>query len=400
MEREEYFLPGEPLVFLRCAVSAGLLAGLFAASKAFVGTGRNFPRVPLIDSLPQLPAVIEAPLFILMCVSLVAIFFGKRIRLFSWIFTVATAVMCAFDQTRFQPWLYEYTVLLLIASSYNYDKADPKQEQSIFAAARAVLVGIYFYAGLQKLNTQFGVTVIPWLFQPVIPALDGEPAKWVGTILALFELSVAFLLLFRKTRDVAVLMAAIVHIYVLFLLMHHEWNQVVWPWNISMTIFVVLLFFRQKSFGPVSILIPRSIYHVAAVVLFVIMPALNFIGRWDYYPSAALYSGNIPLGRLIMEEETFLKLPPGIRRAAVPAENKYELPFENWSFDELSVPPYPEVRVLKKVGHFTFSEILKGAPCTLRITTFGHFYQDGEKSVDEPLGFPGPKPRNLPNEKN
>jgi hypothetical protein len=81
------------------------------------------------------------------------------------------------------------------------------------------------------------------------------------------------------------------------------------------------------------------------------LPALSFIGLWDLYLSAALYSGNTPVGVMRLSDRVRNRLPlPARSHVFTTKHGELMLPFYEWSMTELNVPPYPETRVYRKLA--------------------------------------------------
>ncbi len=78
---------------------------------------------------------------------------------------------------------------------------------------------------------------------------------------------------------------------------------------------VYLLFIRSKSTGVFSLFKPDSVQKIIALLLFLFLPVLNFFGRWDNYLSSALYSGNVPVLRIQVNDQDEALLPSSIRQA-------------------------------------------------------------------------------------
>ena len=92
--------------------------------------------------------------------------------------------------------------------------------------------------------------------------------------------------------------------------------------------------------------------HFAKVVFLVcgVLPALSFIGLWDTYLSAALYSGNTPVAVVHLSDHIRNRLPlPARSQVFTTKQGELMLPFYEWSMSELNVPPYSETRVYRKL---------------------------------------------------
>jgi hypothetical protein len=220
-----------------------------------------------------------------------------------------------------------------------------------------VLVGLYLWSGIQKLNATFMTRLFPWLVEPVAGALPAGLhqillAGWM--VVPTTEIAVAVGLLVPRLRNAAVVAAVATHVVVLGLLgpLAHGTNAVIWPWNAAMTVLVALLFWNARGAAALDTLVPRRVgAHTALLALFVALPVLSFAGRWDAYLSGELYSGNLKVGALSITDAVALRLPAAARRhvrsnrAGANALDLYE-----WSMGELSVPSYPEDRVFRAVA--------------------------------------------------
>ena len=86
-----------------------------------------------------------------------------------------------------------------------------------------------------------------------------------------------------------------------------------------------------------------SVYRWLVVLLFGIMPGFNFVGLWDSYLSAALYSGNLIVADIYISPTVYQRLPPEIQRYCQRNGVRYQVDVDTWSLEELNVPPYPRV---------------------------------------------------------
>jgi hypothetical protein len=76
------------------------------------------------------------------------------------------------------------------------------------------------------------------------------------------------------------------------------------------------------------------------------MPALSFLNLWDHYLSSALYSGNRNSGVVYVSDDVFDRLPDSIEDYVNDeGAGRNGLDINEWSFGELNVPSYPEIRV-------------------------------------------------------
>jgi uncharacterized membrane protein YphA (DoxX/SURF4 family) len=270
------------------------------------------------------------------------------------IWTVAALAFAALaavgDQSRCQPWFYQYAVMLAaLAFSARSDAG--------LHTSRLIVAAIYFWSGLQKLNPNFRYDTLPWLLDPlgrVIPRFFRAHPDLIGIAAAAIESAIGIALLTRRWRTPAAAMAVLMHAFILVSIgpWGHNSNEVVWPWNFAMAASVVLLFWRAPEFAARDVLRgSRRPLHLAIVALFACAPALSFIGAWDHYLSFALYSGNPNTATIYMSDEAADRLPPELQEEiGVNPSGVDELSIADWSYDELHVPAYPELRVFRNIG--------------------------------------------------
>jgi hypothetical protein len=224
------------------------------------------------------------------------------------------------------------------------------------SAWRAMLVGLYLWSGIQKLNVTFVSQLFPWLVQPLADALPAGLQRVLlnaGLVVPVTEIAVAVGLLVPRLRTAAVVGAIVTHVAVLGLLgpFAHGINVVVWPWNLALAALVALLFWTREPEAP-SVLRPRRVgVHAAALALFGVLPVLSFSGHWDAYLSGALYSGNLEAGALSLTDAVTARLPDPARRHIVRNQTGASvLDVWEWSMGELAVPSYPQDRVFRVVA--------------------------------------------------
>ena len=87
------------------------------------------------------------------------------------------------------------------------------------------------------------------------------------------------------------------------------------------------------------------------LLLFGILPALSLVDLWDSYLSFALYSGNQRMATIYMADSVADKMPGELQELIEVNDSKVDtLDVEEWSYSELNVPPYAEMRIYKNVG--------------------------------------------------
>lgn len=313
-----------------------------------------------------LPAFLSSADYLLSILLLVALAFSiisKRPSRYLVAVVALTSLLVLFDQTRLQPWVYQYVVMLaslawLTRGEINADNIEGAAP--VLCANQLIVAFLYFWSGTQKLNWTFANEVMPALLESAkihLPAafLSYLPVAAVG--IAASEALIGVALVIRKTRQTAVVLALGVHFVVLLLLAVARHNTVVWPWNLAMMIVVVLLFWRfDRSLVRKELWPWRGsslVSHLPKVVVVIcgLAPTLSFFGWWDIYLSGALYSGNTPVGVVRISDRVRDRLPEVAQQQLfTTTHGELILPFHEWSLNDLNVPPYPEVRVYKQLA--------------------------------------------------
>jgi hypothetical protein len=349
-------------------VAAAFAAGLLLAPRLFLAT-RAYPRAPVLDGWPLLSTPFDVVALGALLVALCGVALAPRPRWWAAAAAVLALALAVEDQSRWQPWFYQYAVMLAAL-------AVARDDDDTIATWRAVLVGLYLWGGIQKLNSTFMTHVFPWLVEPltgVLPAALDRLLLGGWMVVPALEIAVAAGLLVARLRNAAVVAAIATHIVVLGLLgpLGHGTNAVVWPWNAALAALVALLFWNGGDAAGLRVLAPRRLSaHAAGLVLFLILPAVSFAGRWDAYLSGALYSGNLQVAALSVTDEVVARLPEQARRHV--ARNRAGanvLDVWEWSMGELGVPSYPEDRIFRAVARDVCR--LAGDPADVALVIFG-----------------------------
>lgn len=341
------------LRFVRIVLSVAMIIGLIITYKLWLTGGRLFPHTPVLPFLPQIPYPVDIIVLCAIIVMLVLIAFGYMVRKLMIAFCILFALLMLLDQNRWQPWAYQYFWMMFVLAIVNWDDPNPIRQKNTINALRLVIVGIYLYSGFQKLNPKFFDETYPWLLEPLGDAISESGQQLLlklGYIFPAIEIFMGVGLFFRKTRKAAIILAVIMHalIFIDMSPLGHNYNHVIWPWNITMIILVILLFNDTVPFSSYkkSLRYPQVL---AILALFWIMPFLSFFNLWDSYLSASLYSGNTSNGVIYVSDEVKEKLPADISKHVTGSTGQYLLAIKYWSMMEMGVPGYPEKRLFINV---------------------------------------------------
>lgn len=354
---------------------------------------REFPVLPIISWFPVLPWPWDRAFFGAMLASLALA--AWRYRLAVGFVLAATVFAWCEDQNRGQPWLYMYWVMLLLTLL---------PDSAANSACRVAFSVAYIWSGVQKMNPAF---------------LNGSPAWFVapaehwhlpGAVLSMFragiatapfvEAAIGICLWIPRLRKAAIAAVLAVHLAALLFLgpLGHNYNWVVWPWNLAMIALAWVLFGMNSPPRLRLALVDLKASRPALAVLmpYTILPALSFFGLWDSYCSFTLYSANEADANIFVTPAFTERLPPRLRKyvSAVPQyDPQYQGPslflFRAWCYEDLHVLFVPEPR--NYLGVFRHLERYARHPGDLRLIIGPRgsppvFYEHDRRVVLPPKG--------------
>jgi hypothetical protein len=341
-------------------VALAFAGGIALSPRLWLSDARDYPLAPVAEFLPHLGFPLDVVLLAALGASLLLIAVTSTARAPLVLGLVLALALAVLDQNRWQPWAYQYTLMLVALLLGSGQREDGDRERATMRAVglcAVILVAIYFWSGVSKLGAAFRLDVFPFLLEPFL----GSVPPWlepIGYAIPFVEMGIGLGLVWRRTRPYAVVGALLMHAFVLLSIgpLGSGWNTVVWPWNLAMMVFVPLVFWLLDG-SPSHALAavrrwPAPTRAGAAVVvgLVAVLPALNLFGRWDSYLSAELYSGATVRAVAVPSLGLVERLPRSARRVLVTTRQGPALPFLNWAVEDLNVPAYPAPRVLRQVA--------------------------------------------------
>jgi uncharacterized membrane protein YphA (DoxX/SURF4 family) len=351
-------------------ISLCLLAQLTISWKAWVPINREFPIISAFEFFPVHYGVFSDGLFLgLLVASLAALIFKPYSKLLIGLVISIFILLVLEDITRFQPWLYMYGLMLL---SVAFTK--PKEsEQQILFIIRIMLVGTYFWSGIQKFNHAFTVEIFPWLMHPFGLQSFFEQHHRLAYGVSLIEIVGSIGLLSRKYQKYAGIVLIIMHLILLYALgpLGNSWNKLIWPWNAAL-IGVLVLLITDKNYDGLVEFTPliKSVWFIIVFILTCIMLAFNFFGCWDYDLSGSLYSGNIPRAEFYFVPNEKNNVPNSAENIAIElivSHSEKELKIDQWALNELNTPVYPEERYYVRIGAYLSGKVAQSSSAFLLI---------------------------------
>lgn len=371
------------LFWLKTAVLSAFCIGLAMSGPLWTGP-RTYPLTPVATLVPLVDGLVArglyAALFVLATLALVA----RRPKWFIAAFLAIMALFCLADQTRWQPWVFQYSFLLAALTLYSWRDGDADGERRTLNIARLIVAATYVFSGLQKINPNFVENDFPWIVQPIVHLLpsSADLLHGFGRAVPLLQVGFGVGLMTRRFRRVSLMAAVAMHLFILAMFgpAGLDWNDIVWPWTAAMAIFDILLFSDRGEFSWREIVwARRDPAHAAALLLFVLLPALSFFNLWDSYLASALYSGNLTDAQIYLSDAGRASLPAAMTSRLVhtsPDTNVLNL--QRWAIEDLNVTPYPETRIYKAIAKSVCRELRDPAQLVLIVREQRMFFSRPE----------------------
>lgn len=275
----------------------------------YISASRLFAPTPLLP----LPLFLLQGLFAAQVLALAMLCIRPRHWQAAAVVSAVTLLQVMADISCLQPFTLMYSFVVLAAA---LPAAGDSQR---LQALRLMIIGVYFWAGVSKLNASFFSNVFPWFIKPLWDYdAHSQTAAIFVTFLSLgvpvFELLIGVLLLSPRHSRLASLMALVMLVTVTLCIGPTGWNwdQTVWAWNYFL-FFCELCLFLAPHAPPAEALRTGWLPHAAALLFFA-LPALGPWGLWPAGVSFQLYSGNVPEARIeLSHDELPDRLPQEIR---------------------------------------------------------------------------------------
>ena len=374
-------VPASRLFWLKTSVLSAFCIGLAMSNPLWIGP-RSFPLAPVATMLPAIDGVVARGLYVALFVLAAIALAVREPRWFIAAFLAIVAVFCLADQTRWQPWVFQYSFLLAALALYSRNGADAGERRTL-NVARLIVAATYVFSGLQKMNPNFVDNDFPWIVQPIVHVLPSAAGllHGVGVAVPLVQVAFGVGLLTRRFRRASLLAAVAMHLFILAMLgpAGLNWNDIVWPWTAAMAIFDLLLFSGAEFSWREVVWRRRDPAHAAALVLFAMIPALSFFNLWDSYLAAALYSGNLTEAQIYLSDAGRVSLPAAIAsHLAHTSPDTNVLNLQRWAIEDLNVTPYPETRVYKAIAKSVCRELRDPAQLVLIVREQRMFFSRPE----------------------
>ncbi len=351
---------------------------LIAATWPLWTPDHPWPQIPWIAAACQLSALWDWCALTLVGAGCCMLFAGHQHRrsVGAALLVIGLAAALIVDQHRLQPWALEY---LLVATFFWLAPG-----RTGLQCVRWLVISIYTWSAVSKLDAAYLMTDgrdwLQGLLDSIgldLPGWRQQGPQWAVLLLPMGELLVAASLAVPRLRRFGLALSLVMHGLLIWVLgpfgLRHEpavliWNAACIPQN-------WLIFRRFEVEQPAtearpisSRLRPSAAWILTAAA--VILPALELIGCWDHWPAWAVYSARPADVIVLVDDAVSDRLPATLRPhvgAPEPLTDWRPVSLDQWSFDELHCPVYPQQRFRLAVAAAIGEECNLGSGLQLRI---------------------------------
>ena len=265
--------------------------------------------------------------------------------------TVGWILLIVLNQHRLQPWGVQIICFIALASFCD--------GRAAVARMRQLVVSIYIFSGLAKLDFQFAHTVGQDFLHAGLSLVglgsaipDAHTAAWFALLMPTIEILIGLGLCITRTRRAALFGATAMHASLIVLLspigLNHQPGVLLW--NCELLVIAWLLWgfnLEYETEGPPqSNRLAQSVSMLTLVLA--LAPILNTMGLYDHWLAWGLYApSNSRVIVLVHEDAISPTWPAAILRSIDEQPIDYvwrELQLDSWSIESLGTPLYPEAR--------------------------------------------------------
>jgi hypothetical protein len=137
---------------LKATLLAAFCIGLSMSSALWIGL-RSFPLVPVVPASAEIEGHVAIILYFALFALAAAALIARWPRWFIAAFLGVMLVFCLEDQTRWQPWVFQYSLLMAVIALVPVDGQE--SQQRALNLVRLIVAFTYIFSGLQKINSNF-----------------------------------------------------------------------------------------------------------------------------------------------------------------------------------------------------------------------------------------------------
>ncbi len=303
----------------------------------------SFPKIELFTQFDA-PFWLDLSIVFLLCLSAVLLLFIYSSSALYLLFSITLFMAVSMDLNRLQVWSSTFFFFMIAMSIFPRIQRHQMKSEQLLVALQVLLLGAYFWIGINKMNENFFSTVLPYVTAPLQHQFTSFIyLEEISYPIPFLQVLIIPLLLWRKTRKLSVLLMALFHLGVIFLvgIFSYNDNSVIIPLNLFFIATLFLLFFKKQDVVWSELKFRRRPINLSMIGI-LILPTLSWFGPYPHNLSLDIYSGRYSFDPIPIEHSSLKNIPKHL----MPYSYKYgsETYFDvyTWSMDEMNVPPIYE----------------------------------------------------------
>lgn len=322
---------------------------------------RLFPILPVFDFFVTGGVLHFSLLSLFFVTGLLSVFDFKFSTHSLFLFLFLILILCLQDYNRWQPWVYIFSLLLIFIF---FSRCKMITEKTLLTLFRIAFIGIYFWSGIHKVNAGFITNTLPHL---VVPDLG-----LMSYLIPLIEAFLGIGLIFISTRKFSVLLLLSMHFLILYEVFFgfFTYNTVIIPWNLTMMILLVLLFWNKDTNHLFS---NPSVSKIFAILIFLILPVTNFFNLWPGYPSFNLFSGKTAKAYLYVDEDFKTNFSS---KTLSKFDDENRISVHSYAYSEINIPFYSEEEVYLQLFNKLCERSTHEFSVVMEIKTLPHLFKN------------------------
>lgn len=351
--------PLRRIVWLKCTLALTLISEFAVAPRLWLSDS-FFGPIPVFDWIPSLASPFDWIILGALAVLLGPIAVLKRPGKFVIAWCVLFFSRSVWDEITWQPYFLQFFVMMasLAFVDWSDEEGQTGTARRVLNVNRLIFVAIYFWSGVAKFHYKFITEFISGTF-----SLNEDTASWgaslpwwLGAPVPVIETLLAVALVSSKYRAVGVLGLSGMHVLILAVAGPTilTYNQIIWPWNVAMILFLFVLFWGDKETQLAQMVWIRAFpIQKVALVFFVLCPLLSYVGLWTPWLSFRLFAMRYYKGYAFMKQSVVERMPvewqEQVEKSPFPQFDA-KLSLTNWPERELKAFPPWKPSVFKELG--------------------------------------------------
>lgn len=311
---------------------------------------RFFPSIPAVPVFAEVSKTAEYLLLILFLLSALSLLFTFKSKLLYQIAIASLIGLILIDLNRLQVWSFFFLLLLYSLSFFTKIMKHQKTSDTLFAALQFLLLASYFWVGINKMNSNFFETVLPYVTAPL-----QHQFQWfiyfeeLAYPVPFIQVICIPLLLWKRSRNLTVILMSVFHFLIIVLigLVSYNQNNIIIPLNLFYIAALFFLFFKLEDKHAARFNLRNHKLSAAALILG-IGPVLSWISPYPHNMSMDIYSGRYAFDPIAIPVEKIEHIPEHLSAHTEKFGKSIYFDIYAWSMNELNVPPFYEDYVLDR----------------------------------------------------